>query len=186
MISGAAIRLGASPVISLDEGSKAAEVGANLYDTEIEALLAANRWRFATGKIALSLLADEPLNDWRYAWQLPTNPKIMTLVQVYPSQDYERYEDKLYTNNGNACEIDYVYRPDEDKWPAHFVALVEAKLAMEMAIGVTGSRTLHETMKANFSGPGSHSGVLQHAMAVDSRERPPTEIVDSPFVSVRR
>jgi|TARA_Y100000310_G_scaffold327163_1_gene393102 hypothetical protein len=186
MISGAAVRLGAEPVISLDEGSKAATTGGNLYDSTVESLLAMHRWRFATGKKALSLLSDTPLNEWLYAWQLPTNPKVMTIIRVYPQQIYERFEDKLYTNQANACEIDYVYKPSEDNWTTSFVEMVEVKLAMEMAVSVTGSRTLRDTLKLDFAGNSAQPGVMQLAMAADSRERPPAAVVDSPFTSVRR
>lgn len=186
IISGASIRLGNDPVISLDEGSKAAQVGANLYAPVLESLLTAHRWRFATGKMNLSLLADSPLNEWAYAYQLPTNPKVMHIIRVYPATDYERFENKLYCDTGAGIAIDYVYRPSEEYFPPSFVDLLEYKMAMEMAIPITGSASLREQFKADIVGNGLMPGVLGYAMAADSRERPADSIIDSPFIDVRR
>jgi len=186
IISGAAVRLGNDPVISLDEGSKAATVGSNLYDTVLESLLAAHRWRFATGKKDLDLLADTPLNEWQYAYQLPANPKVITIIRVYPRMEYERFEDKIYCESNQGIAIDYVYRPTEEYFPAFFVDLVEYRMAMEMALPITGSRTLRDQFRADLVGNGAQPGVMAYAMAADSRERPPEAIVDSPFTDVRR
>jgi len=186
IISGAAVRLGEAPIISLDEDTKAVQAGVNLYDTILEATLSWHRWRFATGKIDLNLLAAEPLNEWNYAYQLPTNPKVVTIIKTHPRLNYERYEDKIYCNTNAGIAIDYVYRPDESMFPSYFVDMMEVRMASAMAIAVTGSRTLKQLMDDDLRGVGGQVGLIAIAMAADARERPNKGIVDSPYVDVRR
>jgi len=186
IISGAAVRLGEPPVIALEEDTKTAQAGANLYDTVLESTLSWHRWRFATGKAELNLLSNTPLNEWSYAYQLPTNPKVVTVINVHPRMDYERYEDKIYCNSNQGISIDYVYSPDPSKFPSYFVELMEVRMAAAMAIPVTGSRTLKQLMDADLAGSSMIPGLIATAMAADARERPATPIVHSPFVDVRR
>lgn len=187
IISGAAVRLGESPVISLSEDTKTAQAGNALYDTILDSSLSMTRWRFATGQIALSLLTEAPLDPrWRFAYQLPTNPAVVTIIKVFPRTDYERYENKLYCNTGNGLAIDYVYRPDADRFPPYFVELMEIRMASAMAMPVTGSRTLKQLMDGDLMGNNMVPGLLAQAMAADARERPADRIVHSPFTDMRR
>lgn len=186
IISGAAVRLGGVPVISLTEDTKAAQSGDSLYDTILEGTLANHRWGFAKGKISLSLLADAPLNEWSYAYQLPTNPKLLSLVRVYPRMNYARYEDKIYCNSNQGIDIDYIYAPDASKFPPYFVELMEVRMAAAMAIPVTGSRTLRSEMLGEISGNNLEPGLWAKATGRDAQEYPQVPIEDSPYVQVRR
>lgn len=186
IISGAAVRLGEPPIISLDEDTKTAQAGSALYDTILDSTLSMHRWRFATGKIALSLLAQAPLNDYSYAYQLPTNPAVVTIIRVVPHMDYERFEDKIYCNAGGGISIDYIYRPAASMFPPYFVELMEVRMASAMALPVTGSRTLKQLMDGDLVGNNMEPGLLAKAMAADARERPGQPIVHSPFIGVRR
>lgn len=187
MISGASVLLGSARVISLDEGSKAANIGSELYDTTFEAALTSNHWRFCIGKQALSLLVATPLNDFTNAFQLPTDPPFLRVVRTFPkNMRYEIYEDQLYSNH-STVEIDYVFKPSEAALPPYFIEFMEYRLAEKMAMGVTGSEAKVKLMREAIIGVPNRGvpGIRAQAMAIDAQQRPSDPITDSPFTDVR-
>jgi hypothetical protein len=122
MCSNALLMIGHGTISSFTEGGSGAEAASNLYDSTYESLLSAHRWRFAAAKSQLSQLTDTPLNDWTYAYQLPSG--YLMGISVYPNVEYEIYEDKLYSDSND--------------------------LAAQFAIPVTGNRSLAEIYTLKF------------------------------------
>jgi hypothetical protein len=71
LCSRALIKIGANTISSFDEGSAEADVAANLYSSARDALLSSHPWSFAIAQSELSKLAEEPVADYAYAYQLP-------------------------------------------------------------------------------------------------------------------
>ena len=186
LISGAAVRIGEPSINSLDENNKAAKTGANLYDTILESTLTSHHWRFATGKRNLSRLTDVPLNEWQYVYQLPTDPQYLKAIKLYPETDYEIYEDKLYAN-ASTISMDFIYKPDESMFPPWFAEVMEIRLAIAMAMPVTGKKSIKDAMQDELVGVPERGtiGVLAQAKAADAGARPNDVISDSPFIDVR-
>ncbi|WP_299083205.1 hypothetical protein [uncultured Paraglaciecola sp.] len=140
-------------------------------------MLTDTRWRFATGKQSLNRLTATPLNEWRYAFQIPDD--VLLVIRMYPSQGYEIYEDKIYTNAASV-EIDYIFRPLEPAFPAYFVEALAARLAEEIAISVTNNVTLRGEMVELAARRRAE------AMHKDAQGRPNVAIQSRPFIDVRR
>ena len=176
IISNALVRIGVPPISGAGEGGAAGIVGYNLYDPTVRAILTESRWRFAAAKRQLAQLTATPLNEFSYAYQLPSD--LLLLYRVYPFEDYEIFEDKLFTN-AQTVEIDYLLRPIESKWPAYFQLAIEYKLASEFALTVTNNRSLAETYELKYNAQ------IKKARHLDSQGRPPDPIQRSHYLEVR-
>lgn len=176
IVSRACILIGEAPVNSLDEDRYAVTVGANLFDLVYEAELQSNRWRFSVKKGPLSQLTAAPLNQWRYAYQLPSD--MLLPLHVYPPVPYEIYADRLYTD-ASSVEMDYQFKPEVSKLPAHFVLLLTYALARDMVKSVTESDNGFKILDAKYAMQ------RQRSLFADAQGRPSTPIVNVPFVDVR-
>jgi hypothetical protein len=176
MCSNALLMIGHGTISSFTEGGAGAEVASNLYSSTYEALLTVHRWRFASAKSQLGQLTDTPLNEWTYAYQLPSG--YLMGIKTYPGIDYEVYENKLYANV-NTVELDYLFKPDESRLPPYFVKALEYDLASQFSVPVTGNRSLGALYAERFEAQ------LRRSKYADSQSRPIDGIVDSPFTEIR-
>lgn len=176
IISQALILIGEAPISSFSEGT-AGLVADQMYTITLDGLLTSHRWRFATGKQALNRLTDSPLNDYKYAFQLPS--QMLMLINAQHNPRYEIYEDKLYTEM-SSISIDYIFRPAESKFPQYFIEALAARLAETFALSITNNQKMREAM-------GELAGRrFQESIFKDSQGRPPTAIQHRPFVDIRR
>ncbi|MAN64441.1 MAG: hypothetical protein CMI60_21120 [Parvibaculum sp.] len=176
MCSNALLMIGHGTISSFTEGGSGAEVASNLYDSTFEALLTTHRWRFASAKSQLGQLTDTPLNDFDYAYSLPSG--YLFAIKAYPDVFYEIYENNVYTNSSSIA-LDYIFKPDESRLPSYFVKTLEYDLASQFAIPVTGNRSLAEIYTIKFENQ------LKRSKYVDSQSRPQVGILDAPFIEVR-
>jgi hypothetical protein len=176
LISKALVLCGETPLNSLNDDRYGATVGANLFEMLYENELQSNRWRFAMKKGALAQLAVEPLNEYQYAYQLPTD--MLLLIGVYPRDSYEVYGDRIYSNRAT-CEIEYMFKPSVDKCPAYFSTLMTYALARDMIKPVTESDTAQRAMESKYRAQ------RDRAMYADAQARPNRTVADSPFTQVR-
>jgi hypothetical protein len=178
IISKALILCGEKPLSSLSDERYGATVGSNLFEVIYEnELQTGTRWRFACKKRALSRLVGEPLNEWQYAFQMPTD--MLLPIGIFPRKTlYEIYGDHLYTNV-SSVDLDYMFKPDVSKVPAYFSMLMIYALAKDMIKPVTESETAVDKMTAKYNIQKSKS---EYA---DAQGRPNVPIADSPFTDVR-
>jgi hypothetical protein len=177
LISDALILLGEKPLQSLADDRYGATVGANLFDLIYENELQSNRWRFSVNKRALARLVEAPLNQWQYAYQLPSD--MLLPLHVYPPTPYEIYGDRIYTD-ATAVELDYVFKPDIEELPAYFSLLLVYALAKNLQKPITAEDVNEQKMlqmKYNMQ--------RDRAMYADAQGRPATAVADSPFTDVR-
>ena len=176
LISRALMLIGEKPAQSLDEDRYGVTVGAELFEIIYENELQSNRWRFSCKKEALSQLVDVPLNQWRYAYQLPTD--LLLPLYVYPRVPYEIYGDHLYTDN-SSVELDYVFKPEISQLPAYFCLLLAYALARDMVKTVTEDKDAVQLLQKKYAMQ------RDRAMFADAQGRPPTTIDSSPFTELR-
>lgn len=176
ILSKALILCGEQPLNSLSDNRYGATVGSNLFEQLYEAELQSNRWRFACGKRALSRLADAPLNEWQYAYQLP--PTMLLPLGQYPAQPYEIYADRIYTN-ATSFELEYLFKPDITACPAYFTLLMTYALYRDMVGPITESMA-----KVQIAGQ-LYNVQRGRAMYADAQGRPNKPMADSPFTAIR-
>jgi hypothetical protein len=174
--SNAFVRLGAPPISSFTEGGAQGIAAANLYEPTLRALLTDHRWRFAAAKRTLARLTSAPLNDWEYAFQLPSD--LLMLYRVIPNTDYQVYEDKIFANV-TEMDVDYLMRPNEGLFPAYFQLALEYKLASEFALIVTSNRSLAETYELK------HVEQMKRARFADSQQSPAVAVQAFDYIETR-
>ena len=176
MCSNALLLIGHSTINSFTDVGAGARAASNLYDTVYEDAITSFPWRFAMGKVQLSRLTATPLNEWKYAFQLPGD--LLLVYRTYPRSTFEIYEDKLYSDQ-ETIEIDYWFKPEETTLPPYFVKYVQYSLAAEFAISVTDNRSLAET----FSLMADKQQLI--AQNRDSQGRTNNAIESAPFLECR-
>lgn len=176
MISDGLILCGEKPLSSLSDNRYGATVGVNLFELLYENEIQSNRWRFACNKKQLGQLTQSPLNEWQFAYQLPSD--MLLPLGAFPRCEYEIYADRVYTNNSTFA-LEYMFKPDVSKVPAYFNLLMVYQLAQNMIKPITESdNAVQLMMKAYARQRGS-------AMFADAQGRPNKSISDSPFTQVR-
>jgi hypothetical protein len=176
LISKALILIGEKPLDSLSDNRYGATVGSNLFEVIYESELQSNRWRFAVTKDSLSRLVDAPLNEWQYAYQLPSD--MLLPIGVYPKAPYEIYADHLYTDQ-SSVELDYMFKPAVSEIPAHFALLMVYALARDMVKPITESDAGVDVFNRKYLSQRNRS------MFADAQGRPSQMLFDSPFTDAR-
>ena len=177
LISKAAILCGEKPLNSLSDNRYAATVGSNLFDLIYENELQSNRWRFAVTKKALSRLVATPLNQWTYAYQLPSD--CLLPIGIYPIDiNYEIYGDRIYTDR-SSVELDYLFKPNVTDCPAYFCELVVLALAKHFIKPITESDQAVKLLDDLYD---KQRG---RAMYADAQGRPAKTSMHNPFLDNR-
>jgi len=168
--------IGAGSINSFDEPGAGAAVAKALYEDLITALLTTTYWRFAMKKQSLNQLSQTPLNEFKFAYQIPTDN--LKIERIYPRIFYKIYRDLIYTD-ASSIEIDYAFRPDTSSLPPYFVLAFTYKLASEFSLAVTDNEQKNALYEEKFR------AALAEAFSADAMQHPQTPIVDSPFTDVR-
>lgn len=176
LVSKALILCGEPPLETLNDDRYGAQVGNNLFEQLYENELTAARWRFAMAKKALSRLNIEPLNEWTYAYQLPSDA--LLLNGMYPPQPYEVYGQHLYTN-ATTVEVEYTFKPDVAKMPAYFALMMVYALAMNFIKPISESDSALQLFAQRYTMQ------RQRALYADAQSRPARPIYSSPFTDCR-
>lgn len=138
-------RIKAQPITNLlTETSKQAATCRIFYEPLRDALLREYPWAFSVRRQVLALSTDENLTTYQYAYQLPTDPKCLGILEVlsealipslYP---YEEEGGLLFTNEPNAV-IRYIGQiVDPNEFDPIFVDAFAWRLAAEMIDAITG------------------------------------------------
>lgn len=173
--SNALLLLGHTPISSFEDGSTGSIIAKNLYEQSYLSLLTGHRWRFSVKKAKLARLTTAPLDEYLYAFQLPSDH--LYLIKT-TSTSYQVYGDKLYTNDLEVS-IDYTYRVMEDLLPPYFVKMLEFFLAQQFAVSLTGSMD-----KGNYFAR-MYQFESKKAKFADSTQTPQDTFTDSPYTRVR-
>lgn len=177
IISKALILCGEKPLQSLSDNRYGATVGSGLFEMLYENEIQSNLWRFATTKDSLSQLVAAPLNQWQYAYQLPTD--MLLPIGIYPVDlNYEIYAKHLYTDR-SSVEMDFLFKPEVTAIPAYFATLMTFVLAQHMIKPITESDQAVQVMTKKYN--------VQRNIALwaDAQGRPAKRVVHSPFTDIR-
>lgn len=167
--------LGNDTIASFTEDTAGATIAAELYETSYLSLLTAHRWRFATKKATLAMLAAAPLNGYTHKFQIPSD--CLYVINATTS-NYEVYENTIFANDTDV-DIDYIYRVDEDRLPPYFVTMLEFYLAAKFAIPLTGDLKKTELYSKLYLDE------MRRAKFADSTQRPNVGFKSSPYTDVR-
>lgn len=168
--------IGANPINSFDDPGSGAAVAKSLYETILRSMLTRDYWRFAIKKQKLNRLSQTPLNEFKYAYQIPTDS--LKIERVYNVGNYKIFRDLIYTDILDV-DVDYIYRMDSTLIPSYFELAFTYKLASEFALSVTDDVNKNQLYEQKFK------MAIAEAYAADAQQYPQTPIQDQPFTDVR-
>ncbi|MCK5296665.1 MAG: hypothetical protein KAJ75_07220 [Alphaproteobacteria bacterium] len=181
LCSRALLKVGANTISSFDEGTAEAEIAVNLYPSVRDALISSHPWSFALAQASLPRLTAEPVADFDFAFQLPTDfLRVMSagIAGRGRGANYRLAENKLHTNVSQVV-LTYVFRPDEMIFPAFFDQVLISRLAAEFCLPLTES-----TSRAEFLIKISEEE-FRRAKLIDAQQGIPEAIDDFPLIEVR-
>jgi hypothetical protein len=193
--SDALVMLGASVISSFEEGSPAATASARLYPDLRDTLLSRYPWSWSIRKVQIARLATAPINEWKYAYQLPGN-MLTGVLAVFDSSSsvarpvnygWEIYGSQLFTNL-EVVYIDYQETVPEAAMPPYFVRLLRIAMSAELAIVITDQVQKMEYLRTiAFGSPGENGrgGLFREAANIDSRGQLTKSIEDFSLIQVR-
>lgn len=177
----ALVRLGAAPITSFDDDTVESEIAGILYASVRDALLSAYPWSFATGQVHLTKLSDAPTADYASAFQLPND--FLRAISLGSNgrgrgRRYRILRDALHCNE-DAVTLTYIFRPEEEEFPAWFDSALIARLAAEFCIPVTENTSRADTL-ARFA-----ENEFIRARQIDSQQDSPNRIENFNLIDVR-
>jgi hypothetical protein len=145
--------------------------------------------------LQLARLSTNPVNEWKYAYQLPGDMLSGVLAVFETSGTTERplrygweiYGDQIYTNL-ETLYIDYQATVSESKMPSYFVRLLRLALAAELAIVITDQAAKADFFHAlAFGSPAENGrgGEMRKAMNIDGRGQSSQVIEDYALIQAR-
>jgi hypothetical protein len=173
--------LGAEPVTSLDDDTKAARLCARNYEPVRDAVLRAYPWNVAIRRASLAALADVPA--WGYArqFQLPEGPEPESCLRILTvdgeSEQGIRYKvegRRILTDAAAPLRILYIARvADPAALDPMLADAIATRLAADLSYSMTASAALGQTLMSVYQAK------LTEARMTDAEEGVPDPIVSS-------
>jgi hypothetical protein len=158
------VLLGQKPVQSLVGGDDKITACRVLYPIEMEALLSSYPWKFAQSKIQLARVTEAPVNEWKYAYTLPSgrigDPSTYYdsgEVGAVPILEWEVQGNNLLTD-AEQIFCDYTFDVSEPRWPAYFVKLASLVMAAALAMPLTRDQSKVDHYRALAYGTPQENG----------------------------
>jgi hypothetical protein len=179
----ALVKIGATRIVALDDGSRNANACAELYPKLRDDLLRAHPWNFAVARAKLGRLATAPIFGFSYVYQLPAD-----WLRTLAVSDNDRGEGAVeYRIEGRrlACSAADIWLryvrvvTDANEMPADFREALAAMLGRDLAIPIAQSSALRETMDRAFR------DAFGRARSTDALEDFPEALPEGSWVGVR-
>jgi len=167
--------LGEKPIISFDDASAAAQLCKNNYDLLRDAVQETRDWAFCMVRFKPAPLATPPAWGYSYQFQIPAGVFRLIFVgenddsnESQPVDGWQREGDKIVANV-NTIYVRAVGRvEDTAKFPPLFVQALAARIAADLAMPITNSRSLQSDMFKLF---GTKLTEASNSDAVQGRTR---------------
>ena len=187
-------RLGLKTIAGFAEDSDKARTSDLMYPGIRDSIIAMHPWRFATGKGTLNRLTSTPINEWKYAYQLPTNliagPYALfnsAQTGALPMTRFEIFEDKVYTDEEKVV-VDYRFQPAEARFPPLFQELVVYAFAAAVGPILTDNAkmaTLYHEAAWGTASDNMRGGMFAAAARENAASNPAMAIEDDSLVVAR-
>lgn len=166
------------------DNSKPARSIAAVWDAVRDAVLRKHFWNFAMTRASLSALSTAPAWGYRYQFPLPPDFLRLDISTIEPQSVRSHYslEGKrmILCDHLGPLKIRYVRKVAEvGDWDALFVEAFACKLAAQICIRLTGSKTLKKDLLQEYR------LALAEAKGADGRENLPEAPLDTGWVTSR-
>ncbi|MGB1361438.1 MAG: hypothetical protein ACPG8V_04905 [Alphaproteobacteria bacterium] len=144
LINRALVSIGANPIQGLEENTSEALVLKDTYNGIRDGLLSSYQWRFAIKNARLQLISED--TDGTYQFGLPAD--CLRILDV-DANGYEVRNGILKTQT-QIVEIRYIFRPEEEDFPAYFDNVLVSRIAAETCLPLTDSTTRTDFLFGRF------------------------------------
>lgn len=174
----ALVKLGASTIISFTENSQAARAVNVIYDQLRNSVLRDHKWNFATKRVTLAQNSEAPAFEYVYSYALPTD--CLRVIQMERRDMIFQIEGRNLLTDESPAKIIYIAEiSDPNQYDAMFIEAFSARLAAELAVPLTDSRTLANDMMSMYEGK------IRDARSLDSQESGEMEVVADTWLNAR-
>lgn len=188
--------LRANTIGSFTEGSNEADIAKLYYQDFAQDILTRHPWTFSTKKRLLNQ-TDAPVNEYKYAHIVPAEKlRLWALynsgaVGAKPINTFDLAApnggQEIHSNH-NQLWGEYTVYTAETNWPGYFTHFAIHAFAALIAIPVTDDDDLAAKMHRLAWGTpqdGEKGGKFSVATGIDAQQKPPEEILSSPFIDAR-
>lgn len=182
-------KLGNNRIISLTEGTPAANLCLEQYDKLRDDLLRGHPWNFAASRVKLAQLSSTPEFGYEFQYALPSD--WMRTISLHPA-DSRFSEITDFVTESTAAEgrvlrtdwpdvyIRYVRKlEDPNVMDAAFREALAWRIAVELSIPLAKSAALRERMERGFD------DALATAKSIDGQDDPPQRVPEGSWVTDR-
>jgi hypothetical protein len=187
------VLLGEDTISGFTESDAAATCGV-LYELRRETLLSMYPWRFATTKRQLAQSTTSPINEWTYAYTLPSNrmsgPAVVFTgddLNLPPLKQFEIFGNELFANETEIW-IDYRFKPEEARYPPYFTQLAVYDMAAHLAFPITEDETKGKYWWAIAYGTPQEEGkggFFRTCRNLDSQQQPSPAVETFELITAR-
>lgn len=151
-------KIGGSAITDLGDGSPNANVADDLYEEVRDNLLRSHPWNFATKRQKLARMTAVPTTEFDHAFTLPADwLRTVSVSDNDSGTGHVLYRMELVDGsrailaNIEDCYLRYISQvSDPNVMTPDFRIALSTVLAMEMALPVAASNTMHELMARQF------------------------------------
>lgn len=188
--------LGENTISSFSDGSTQAGICEALYPDVRAVMLSMYAWSFSIKKVDLARSATAPVNEWSYAYPMPSDSLTGVPRAVFASSEvgarpvtggWEVYQKEIQTDYEDVT-IDYQAIPLEAEMPSYFVQLLKYAMAWHLAEPVTDqiTKAQHwERITVGNPGEAGRGGYFRQAATIDGQGTSTEMITDFPITDVR-
>lgn len=184
---------GAETINSFTANTNESRICGLVYPQYIRYLQSMHPWRFTLKKVQLARLTTAPLNEWLYAYQLPSD--LINLRALYdtsntgiaPQTEFEIFQDKIYTDF-ETVYIDYQQEVGAEYFPLYFEEFAVDAIADRIVLSITDDKGLKQMMHQVAWGLPSdnlNGGSFGRAKKLDSMQNPSSAITADDLLLAR-
>lgn len=175
--------LGADPITSLEDGSKAANLCQRNFEPSADSVLRLYPWNAALRRARLPALSEQPAWGYLYQFQLPQGPEpafCLRLLEVDNGPDYRVEGRRIMADYAAPLDILYIGRiVDVASYDPLLAEAVAAKLAVHLAGNLTESGSRIEAARDYLR------VILAEAKVADAQEGGTSDLVVDAWLAAR-
>lgn len=149
-------KLGANPIINIDQESTEAQLCKTFYTDVLQAVLEEYPWTFATKRYELPKSAETPPPPFAAQYLIPSN--ILAIVQASSNPDFTRINPTewqvengyIVSDSGTMYIKAIIDVTDTRMFSAKFIRAFVSRMAAELSLPITQSREMHRQLMEEY------------------------------------
>lgn len=185
IINMALLRIGSQRITSINDQTSSGQQVKAIYDLCVDFVINTYNWNSCKRRATLNRLVDAPAFEWSYQYQLPTNPKLLKVLEIYVSSGvepaYAIEGDKLLTN-ASSVNLKYLAKlTNSEDFGQYLTETIISRLAYELAYSQTGSASVKERLQQEYLMTLQNNSTLDSQQDYNDITYSTTDIIDSRY-----